>query len=78
MMNSEQHGSRRKKSCLSQLLEHHDEILRALEENANIDVIYTDFEKAYEKVDHKKLIEKMEKNIRNNRKTKELAQRFFK
>ena len=61
LMNSEQHGSRRKKSCLSQLLEHHEEILRALEDNANIDVIYTDFEKAYEKVGHKKLIEKMEK-----------------
>ena len=61
LMNNEQHGGRRKKSCLSQLLEHHDKILRMLEENANVDVIYTDFKKAYEKVDHKKLLEKMEK-----------------
>ena len=29
-----------------------------LEQGGNVDVIYTDFEKAYEKVDHKKLIEK--------------------
>ena len=56
---NEQHGSRRKKSCLSQLLEHQDEILRMLEHGGNVDVIYTDFEKAYEKVSHEKLLDKM-------------------
>ena len=59
LMNKEQHGSRRKKSCLSQLLEHQDEILRMLEHGGNVDVIYTDFEKAYEKVSHEKLLDKM-------------------
>ena len=59
LMDPDQHGSRQRRSCLSQLLEHHDEILRMLEEGDNVDVIYTDFEKAYEKVDHFKLLEKM-------------------
>ena len=59
LMDPDQHGSRQKRSCLSQLLEHHDEILKKLEEGVNVDVIYTDFEQSYEKVDHKKLQEKM-------------------
>ena len=58
-MDRNQHGSRGGKSCLSQLLEHHDEILRKLEEGENVDVIYTDFEKAYEKVDHFQLLSRM-------------------
>ena len=41
-------------NLLSQLLQHHDEVLRMLEEDSNVDVIYTDFEKAYKKVDHEK------------------------
>ena len=58
LMDPNQHGSRSRRSCLSQLLQHHDEVLRMLEEGGNVDVIYTDFEKAYEKVDHVKLLEK--------------------
>ena len=58
-MDKDQHGSRGGKSCLSQLLEHHDEILKKLEKGENVDVIYTDFEKAYEKVDHITLLTKM-------------------
>ena len=58
-MDPDQHGSRQNRSCLSQLIEHQDEILQMLEEGANVDVVYTDFEKAYEKVDHEKLQEKM-------------------
>ena len=33
-MNKNQHGSRKRKSCLSQLLEHHEEILKMLENSA--------------------------------------------
>ena len=59
LMDPDQHGSRSKRSCLSQLLEHHDEILKMMEEGGNVDVIYTYFEKAYEKVDHEKLLDKI-------------------
>jgi hypothetical protein len=59
LMDPDQHGSRQRRSCLSQLLEHHDEILRIMEEGGNIDVIYTDFAKAYDKVDHTILLKKL-------------------
>ena len=44
---------------MSQLLQHQDEILQALEEGSNIDCIYLDFAKAYDKVDHGILIHKL-------------------
>ena len=54
-----QHGSRAGRSTLSQLLIHQDEILKSLEEGANIDAVYLDFAKAYDKVDQGILIHKM-------------------
>ena len=59
LMDPDQHGSRRSRSCLSQLLEHHDEVLKLMEDGGNIDVIYADFAKAYDKIDHLKMLEKM-------------------
>ena len=50
-MDPNQHGSRSQRSRLSQLLEHHEEILRILETGENVDVIYLDFLKAFDKVD---------------------------
>ena len=46
-----QHGSRAGRSTISQMLEHYDEILEGLENNYNVDVVYIDFSKAYDKVD---------------------------
>ena len=43
-MNTNQHGFRQGRSCLSQLLEHNDDILKILEEGNNADVIYLDFQ----------------------------------
>ena len=54
-----QHGTRSGRSTLSQLLEHQDQILKALEAGDNIDCIYLDFAKAYDKVDHGILLKKM-------------------
>ena len=48
-LNPNQHGNKR--SCLSQLLEHHDRILSHLEDGHNVDSIYLDFAKAFDKVD---------------------------
>ena len=59
LMDPDQHGSRQGRSCLSQLLEHHDEVLKMMENGGNVDVIYTDFAKAYEKIDHAKLLHKL-------------------
>ena len=46
-----QHGFRRGRSCISQLLQHSEMILRALESKTNIDSVYLDFQKAFDKAD---------------------------
>ena len=59
-MNPKQHGFRSGRSCLSQLLEHHNKILEELEKSNNVDVIGLDFAKAFDKVDHGILLNKFE------------------
>ena len=60
-MNPKQHGFRSGRSCLSQLLEHHNKILEKLEKSNNVDVIYFDFSKAFDKVDHDILLNNLKK-----------------
>ena len=62
LLSSNQHGFRKGKSCLSQLLKQYDDILLNLMNHTETDVIYLDFAKAFDKVDHAILIQKM-KNI---------------
>ena len=50
--NVSQHGFRGGRSCLSQLLSHYDRILEILASGSNVDTIYLDFAKAFDKVDH--------------------------
>lgn len=50
-LNKHQYGFRAGRSCLAQLLAHHETVLTSLEHNSNVDVIYLDFTKAYDKVD---------------------------
>ena len=54
-----QHGFRSKRSCLTQLIEHVDEVLKALNGGNEVDVIYLDYSKAFDKVDHQVLLAKM-------------------
>ena len=58
-MDAKQHGGRAGRSTLSQLILHHDQILQAMEEGSNIDAIYLDFAKAFDKVDHGLLLHKL-------------------
>lgn len=51
LLNNSQHGFRSGRSCLSQLIAHMDNILEGLERGDNVDVIYLDFAKAFDKVD---------------------------
>ena len=50
-----------KRSCLSQLLSHYDDILKGLEERHNVDNIFLDFSKAFVKVDKFILCRKMKR-----------------
>ena len=51
LLNETQHGFRAGRSCLSQLIAHYDKILSLLDQGANVDVIYLDFAKAFDKLD---------------------------
>ena len=59
LFNKSQHGFRQGRSCLSQLLAHHDEVLANLEKGLNVDTIYLDFSKAFDKVDHQIVLAKL-------------------
>ena len=51
LFNPRQHGFRMGRSCLSQLIAHFDNIMYELEQGRNVDVVYLDFSKAFDKVD---------------------------
>ena len=61
LLSANQHGFRKKKSCMTQLLSHIEQIYRALNNDDEVDVIYLDFAKAFDKVDHAVLLAKLEK-----------------
>ena len=60
LYNQTQHGFRNGRSCLSQLLEHYDHVLNMLEEGYNVDTIYLDFSKAFDKVNFNVLLKKIQ------------------
>ena len=56
---NEQHGFRRKRSCKTQLLSIMEHWTKLIDDNINIDVVYLDFQKAFDKVPHKCLLAKL-------------------
>lgn len=56
-----QHGFRKGRSCLTQLLDHYTEIFNNINSGNNVDVIYLDFARAFDKVDHRILLNKVKK-----------------
>jgi hypothetical protein len=59
LISPSQHGFVHRKSCVTNLLECQQVVSGLLNENKSVDVLYTDFEKAFDKVSHKKLIIKL-------------------
>ena len=61
LLSEQQHGFRKHRSTLTQLLDHFDSILQILEKNQNADILYIDLSKAFDKVNHQTLLYKLEK-----------------
>ena len=59
LLPSGQHGFRAFRSTLTQLLSYWDTILEELEQGHGVDVVYTDFSKAFDKVETGVLIHKL-------------------
>lgn len=57
--NNGQHGFRKGRSCLSQLLQHYEDILEKIKDGKSMNVFYLDFAKAFDKVDHGILLHKL-------------------
>jgi hypothetical protein len=59
LLGNSQHGFRRKRSCLTNLLEFFHHMIAVYDNSRAIDVIYLDFKKAFDKVPHKRLLSKL-------------------
>ena len=59
LLNDSQHGFVKSKSCVTNLLEALDFLTQAIADGKSVDVLYTDFAKAFDTVAHKRLIYKM-------------------
>ena len=59
ILNQSQHGFRKGRSCLTQLIDHLDKVLRSLNEGNEVDIVYLDFSKAFDKVDLNILVAKL-------------------
>ncbi|XP_033731479.1 uncharacterized protein LOC117321118 [Pecten maximus] len=60
LLTPHQHGFRTGKSCVTQLLESMENWISSLDSGENVDVIYLNFSKAFDKVSHKFLLHKLD------------------
>ena len=59
LINPSQHGFLKARSCLTNLLCFFEEITKWVDEGSPVDVIYLDFQKAFDKVPHQRLLLKL-------------------
>ena len=59
LINPSQHGFLKARSCLTNLLCFFEEITKWVDEGSPVDVINLDFQKAFDKVPHQRLILKL-------------------
>ena len=59
LIKSNQHGFRKSKSCLTNLLDFNEFVAKVLDDGLCLDVLYFDFKKAFDKVPHKLLVKKL-------------------
>ena len=59
LINTSQHGFLKARSCLTNLLCFFEEITKWVDDGSPVDVVYLDFQKAFDKVPHQRLILKL-------------------
>ena len=59
LLSDQQHGFTKGRSCQTNLLEALEEWTRWLDEGKSVDIIYLDYQKAFDKVPHRRLIKKL-------------------
>lgn len=60
LLRPSQHGFRKGRSCLSNLLSFLDEVTQKIEQGESVDAVYLDLAKAFDKVPHQRLLNKLE------------------
>ena len=61
LITKNQHGFRRKRSCTTNLLDFYGKVLKDFDTAKGVDLIYLDFQKAFDKVQHDLLVKKLSK-----------------
>ena len=59
LINKSQHGFMKHRSCLTNLLEFFEDVTSFVDKGDPVDVIFLDFQKAFDKVPHKRLLKKV-------------------
>ena len=59
LLNSSQHGFLKARSCLTNMLFFLEEITKWIDEGSQVDIIYLDFQKAFDKLPHQRLLLKL-------------------
>ena len=58
-LSEKQHGFSKGKSCLTNLLETFEEITGNLDRGNGVDIVFLDYQKAFESVPHRRLLSKL-------------------
>ena len=66
LVNPSQHGFQKARSCLTNLLCFFKEITKWVDEGSPVDIIYLDFQKAFDKVPHQRLMLKLKSHGMGN------------
>ena len=59
LINTSQHGFLKARSCLTNLLCFFEDITKRVDDGSPVDVVYLDFQKAFDKVPHQRLLLKL-------------------